>query len=192
MTQIKLNKDQIQKLVLSALGFVVLVYVYFNFFLGPLNRSRAAMEQSISDVQLKIGTSDSEMVRAKNLEREAGSATARYAALQALSPEGAPIAWFPPRIKSFFANQKIDKVVAKPDANGAAAPFKQPELADWGNYTWLIELPQADFNALGKAIAGLENTEPLLSITKLSIKSGTDDAQFQQTTLFVSTALMKR
>lgn len=192
MTQIKFNKDQIQKMVLSALGFIVLVYVYFNFFLGPLNRSRAAMERSIGDLQQKIGTSNSEMARAKNLESEAGSATARYAALQALSPEGAPIAWFPPRMKSFFANEKIDKAVAKPEANGVAASFKQPELADWGNYTWQIEVPQVDFNALGRAIAALENSEPLLSITKLNLKSGTDDAQYQQATLFVSDAIIKR
>ena len=38
--QAKLNKDQLKKLMLSAMGFVVLVYVYFTFFLGPLNASR--------------------------------------------------------------------------------------------------------------------------------------------------------
>ena len=41
----KLNKDQIQKIVLSALGFIALIYCYFNFFLGPLNKSRAVDEQ---------------------------------------------------------------------------------------------------------------------------------------------------
>ena len=33
MKSIKLTKDQIQKLALSAMGFAVLLYVYFSFFL---------------------------------------------------------------------------------------------------------------------------------------------------------------
>ena len=32
MNQFKLNKDQIQKIGLSAMGFVFLLYVYFSFF----------------------------------------------------------------------------------------------------------------------------------------------------------------
>ena len=47
MTLTKLNKDQIQKIVLSTLGFIGLIYCYFNFFLGPLNRSRETMSKTI-------------------------------------------------------------------------------------------------------------------------------------------------
>ena len=43
-----LTKDQIQKIILSALGFVALIYCYFNFFLGPLNKSRASMTATIA------------------------------------------------------------------------------------------------------------------------------------------------
>jgi hypothetical protein len=192
MTAIKISKDQIQKLALSTIGFLVLVYVYFSFFLGPLNKSRAAMEVTIADLQGKLGSSKTEMLRATNLEAEAGTATTRYAALQALCPEGAPIAWFPPRMKAFFANLHIDKATAKPDANGASVPFKQPELEAWSKYAWQIDLPQADFAMAGEAIAALENNEPLLTISKLSIKGGTEDAQFQAVTLSVNTAIMKR
>jgi len=192
MTTPKLTKDQIQKVALCAAGFVVLLYVYFGYFLGPLNRSRATMQGTIADLQGKLGGSKSELQRAANLETEASTATTRYAALQALSPEGAPIAWFPPRIKAFFANQQIDKATAKPDASGTGAPYKQPELEDWGKYTWLIDLPQADFAVAGKAIAELENTEPLLAVSKLSIRDGGENAEFQQITLSVNTAIMKR
>ena len=38
MNQPNLKKDQIQKMRSSAIGFVVLIYIYFSFFLGPLNR----------------------------------------------------------------------------------------------------------------------------------------------------------
>src|SRR5436853_6395566 len=160
----KLSKDQIKKLALSAMGFVVLLYVYFSFFLGPLQKIRDATLSQIADRQKKIDSSKSEVTKASALERQAKDAMARFAALKALTPEGAPIAWFPPRIKTFFASQQIDRAVARLESN---TNFKQNELAAWTKYNWLIELPQADFTALGASIAELESTQPLLAIYTL-------------------------
>ena len=187
--QVKLSKDQIQKLLLSAMGFVVLVYVYFSFFLGPLNGSRDAALAQIDEFQGKIANSKNELAKAAALEKQAEAATTRFAALKALSPEGAPIAWFPPRIKTFFANQEIDKASARLESS---AGYKETDLASWTRYSWLIELPQADFSTLGKAVAALENGEPLLSITRISVKALPEDPQFQQVALSASTAMVKR
>jgi hypothetical protein len=187
--QLKLSKDQIKKLMLSTMGFVVLVYVYFSFFLGPLNRSRDTMLAQIDELQGKVATSKSEMTKTSNLEKQADASTKRFAALKALTPEGAPIAWFPPRMKTFFANQEIDKATARLENSGA---YKETDLANWTRYNWLLELPQADFSTLGKAVAALENTEPLLSVTHISIKALPEDPQFQQITLTASTAMVKR
>ena len=189
MNQPKLSKDQIQKLGLSAIGFVALIYVYFSFFLGPLNKGRAAAEKTTADLQNKLASSKTEITKVTNLESQAATATSRFTALKALSPEGAPIAWFPPRMKLFFANQRIEKATVRPESNG---PYAQPELAEWQRYIWLIDLPQTDFATLGKALAELENTEPLLSIPRLSIKAAGDDPQFQQVSLSVHSAIMKR
>jgi hypothetical protein len=187
--QVKLSKDQIKKLGLSAVGFVVLVYVYFGFFLGPLNASRDTSLTQITDLQNKIANSKNELAKTSNLEKQADASTKRFAALKALSPEGAPIAWFPPRIKTFFGNLEIDKASARLENSVA---YKETDLANWMRYTWLVELPQADFSTLGKAIAALENTEPLLSISRISIKALPEDPQFQQITLTASTAMVKR
>ena len=187
--QIKLTKDQIQKLLLSGMGFVVLVYVYFSFFLGPLNRSRDSMLGQINDLQGKVAGSKSEMTKTTNLEKQALAATTRFAALRALSPEGAPIAWFPPRMRTFFANQGIDKATARMETSG---PYKEKDLENWARYTWIIDLPQADFSSLGSAIAALENTEPLLSVTRMNIKALPEDPQFQQVTVTANTAMVKR
>jgi hypothetical protein len=70
--------------------------------------------------------------------------------------------------------------------------FKQNELAAWTKYNWLIDLPQADFAALGKSIAELENTQPLLSITKLSIHVLPEQPQFQQVAIVATTVVEKR
>lgn len=189
LPKLNLNKNQIQKLALSAMGFVFLLYVYFTFFLGPLNKSRYSALAAIQDYQKKIDGSKSEIAKANSLERQAKDSTARFAALKALSPEGAPIAWFPPRMKLLFANQQIDKAVARLESNTG---FKQAELSTWTRYNWLIELPQVDFGSLGKTIAELENAEPLLSVTKLSIHTLPDQPQFQQVAIAATTVIDKR
>ncbi|MEY2525394.1 MAG: hypothetical protein QOE73_165 [Verrucomicrobiota bacterium] len=185
----KLKKDQIQKLALSAMGFVILLYVYFSFFLGPLNRSRSATLSKINDRQAQLSASKGDISKATNLEKQAAKATVRFKALKDLSPEGAPIAWFPPRIKGFFANQQIDKAFARLESSST---FKQTELAEWSKVNWVIDLPQADFVTLGTAIAELENSEPLLAITKIKIQTLPDQPQFQQVTLTASTTMQKR
>ena len=189
MNQPKLNKDQIQKIALSIVGFIALVYVYLNFFLAPLAKSRVNMQKTIADLNAKIEASKTQIPKASNLEKQASSATARYAAFQALSPEGAPIAWFPPRMKLFFANQQIDKATVKLEGSSA---FTQKELANWTRHSWQIDLPQTEFVTAGKAIAQLENTEPLLNITRFSMRAGTDNPQHQQVSLTASTAILKR
>jgi hypothetical protein len=189
MKKFKLSKDQIQKLAISTIGFVILLYVYFSFFLGPLNASRNAMTASINELQAKLGSSKNEMAKATNLENQARDATTRYAALTNASPEGAPIAWFPPRMKTFFSNQQIDKTTARLENN---VPYKEADLSGWMRYNWMLDLPSTDFSALGVAVAELENTEPLLSIHHLNIHALADDPQFQQVSLNVATAILKR
>jgi hypothetical protein len=185
----KFSKDQIKKLVLSAMGFIVLLYVYFTFFLGPLQKARTDTLAQIADRQKKIDTSKSEVNKAATLERQAKDAMARFAALKDLAPEGAPIAWFPPRMKTFFANQGIDRAVARLESN---TNFKQRELGYWMKFNWLIELSQCDFVALGKSIAELENTQPLLCVTKLSIHVLPEEPQYQQVGIAATTIIEKR
>lgn len=184
----KINKDQLQKILLSGIGFIALIYVYFTFFLGPLNKGRATAEASITDLQAKLASSKSEMAKAQTLAERAAVATGRFALLKAMSPEGAPIAWFPPRIRVLFANQQIEKITVRLENS---TPFKEAEMAEWNHYNWLIDLPQADFSTLGKAIVALENSEPLLAVTKVTIKAVGDDPQFQQVTLNATSTLRK-
>ena len=190
MTKVsKLSKDQVQKVILSVMGFCILLYVYFTFFLGPLNRSRMAMEQRMADLQGKLRNSNTELKRATGLERTVGNATSRYAAMEALTPEGAPIAWFPPRMKAFFADEKIDKVTAR--LGGSVDP-KEPELSAWSKYSWMVSLPEADYAALGKALADLENSEPLLWIERLTIKTQAEQPQYQQVDIVANHLIKKK
>jgi hypothetical protein len=185
----KPKKDQIKKLCLSIVGFIFLLYVYFTFFLGPLNRSRDVMLDKIKAIQSKLDASKEQMNKAVRFEQNAKSFTSRFAAIKGLNPQGAPIAWFPPQVRAFFANQQVDKAAAR--LEGSAA-FKQTELAGWMKYNWIIDLPQADYATLGRAIAELENTDPLLAITKLSIHTLPDQPQFQHIDLAAVNVIEKK
>ena len=129
------------------------------------------------------------MNKATKLEQNAKTATTRFAALRAVNAEGAPIAWFPPRMKAFFANEQIDKAVARLEGNSA---LKQDELSGWLRYNWVVDLPQADYGTLGKAIADLENAEPLLSVTRLSVHASPDQPQFQHIELAAANLIEKK
>jgi len=183
------NKEQTKKLMLGGLGLIALLYVYFSFFLGPLNKSRNAVESKIKDLQTKISTSKTEISKATKLEENAHTATLRYDTLRALSPDGAPIAWFPPRMKTFFASHQIDRVTTRLESSGT---FKEKELAGWNRYLWDIDLPQADFESLGRAFAQLENTNPLLSIKKLRIHAATDDPEMQKVVFTAATTINRK
>lgn len=189
MTKPNLNKDQIQKVILSLLGFAGLIYVYFTFFLGPLDRSATSMNATIADLQTKVATSKGEIAKEGKLEREAGSATSRFAELQSHTPEGAPIAWFPPRMRTFFADHQIDKATARLESS---EDYKEEDLNQWARYQWSVELPAAGFNELGKAIADLENAEPLFSVSHIKIHTLPDDPRNQVVDLGITTTLAKR
>ena len=182
----KLSREQIKKIVLGALCLIALLYVYFVFIIGPLNRSEAATQAKITELQGKTASSKTDIAKAGKLEESARAATGHYETLRALSPEGAPIAWFPPRIKTFFAEQHIDRATVRLDSTSAC---KEKELTAWSRSTWTVDLPQADFVTLGKAIAKLENSEPLLSIKKLTIHGSTETPEVQQIALSVSTLI---
>ena len=184
-----MNKDQTKKLMLGGLGLIALLYVYFSFFLGPLNKSRNGIQSKIKDLQSKISTSKAEISKATKLEETAHAATVRYDALRALSPDGAPLAWFPPRMKTFFTNHQIDRVTTRLESSGS---FKEKELAGWSRYLWDVDLPQADFESFGRAISQLENTNPLLAIKKLRIHAATEDPETQKVVFTAATIINRK
>lgn len=184
-----MNKEQKKKIVLGGLGLAALVYVYFSFFIGPLNRTRADIARHIGETQAKTASSKADIERARKIEQNARTSLERSAALRALNPDGAPIAWFPPRLRTFFASQQIDHATVRLEAS---APLKEKDLESWQRYRWLIELPQTDYHVLGKAVAELENKEPLLVVNRISIHSATAEPELQQVSLAAASLIEKR
>jgi len=81
MNKFKLSKDQIQKIGLSLTGLVFLLYIYFNFFLGPLNRSRNALAARRASERMDRALLERFAAATRGLDH-------RRQRLVALSPEG--------------------------------------------------------------------------------------------------------
>ena len=101
-------------------------------------------------------------------------------------PEGAPIAWFPPRIHAFFERHNLKGVNVRP---GSVEGGPDPLMHNFRNADWTIDIPQAGLTPLGIALAGLENEEKLLEITHLQITTLADSPEKQHVSMNVTTLL---
>ncbi len=181
----KVTKDQIQKMFLSSLLMVGLLYGYSEYLLGDLNRQERAATAALKDVEAKIAGAGSRIKRLKSMEEQSRDATERSAAVNALIPDGEPIAWFPPRAKAFFDRHNIREASVRLDRKEKPT---EPELAvTYSAFQWNIELPGVGFTPLGIALAGLENEEPLLEINRVQISTQPATPEQQRVTLGCAT-----
>ncbi len=176
----KLGKDEIQKLTLAGLMAIGVVYCYFTMLLGPLGKKEAAMRKSIADLGPKIEAAQKQIKRTQQLENQAPVSTATLESIDALIPEGAPVAWFPPRMVEFFKRQGIDKASTR-----LANEYVDKDYAGYRRIAWSVDLPKAEFVSAALAIAGLENEEPLIEVNNIQIDSIKDDPQYQHVLLSV-------
>jgi hypothetical protein len=181
----KLTKDQIQKIVLSSLLMCFLIYAYFTFLIGPLNTKATNNDAAIAALDAQLAQAKTKILRARNLQDEARKAGETLAQINEQIPEGAPIAWFPPRLRAFFDRHNIKDVTVK---IGNAQRATEPELAAFQNVTWVVDVPRANFVPLSIALAGLENEEMLLEINRLQINM-TDNLESQRITMNLNTLL---
>src|SRR5471032_1657821 len=184
--KIKLDKDQQKKVALSTMLLLGTIYCYFTFLLNPLRASEVAAEAESAGYAKKIAEADQKMRGFNSLKAQAAEAGELVAQVNAFIPTGAPIAWFPPRIRAFFDRQGLKGSVVRLRAT------ERPELElnkGFTSGTWIIDLPQTSFFPLGIALAGLENEEYLLEIVDLKIGARAETPEFQSVTLEAATLL---
>lgn len=170
----KLAKEEIQKLVLGLLLFFGLLYSYFDLLLGPLSKRQEATQQSIVALGPEIANAKAQIEKARQLEKNAVTADLVARQVDAMIPEGSPVAWFPPRMAEFFKKQGIDKTLTR--MNGES-PDK--ELPGFRKLIWGVDLPKVDFVPFAEALAALENEEPLFEIASLQIDASREDVESQ-------------
>lgn len=178
----KFDNDEIKKIILSSMLFIGVIYCYFTFLLGPLNRSEKLAHTSLSTIEPQMIEAKKQIAKTAELEKNAPAAQQKLEQIKKLIPEGAPVAWFPPRMADFFKRQGFDKAVTR--LNGEA---EEKDLTGFRKLTWAIDLPKVEFVPLGLALAALENEEPLLEVTNVTMDASKEEPQFQHATLIVST-----
>ena len=178
----KLGKDEIKKLALSTLLLVGLLYCYFSMLLGPLSQREARVRQEIKALTPQIETAKKQIALTKTLEAQEPANNEVLDQIRGLIPEGAPVAWFPPRLADFFKRQGIEKCTARLTNE---LPLK--DVPGFRKLVWSIDLPKVGFIPLAIALSGLENEDPLLEITNLQVESNSADPEYQHAVLTANT-----
>jgi hypothetical protein len=177
----KLDQEQIKRLFLSLLLLCALLYGYFAYLLGPLQQSVVAADNGINSTIPAISDDKKQIATTADLESKAPKATAFLTAIKNSIPDGEPIAWFPPKMADFFKARGIDKCTTNIVSE---SPDTMPGFK---RIIWTIDVPKIGFVPLGMAISTLENTEPLMTVTNVSIEAMREDAEYQHATLTVTT-----
>lgn len=177
----KLGKEEIQKLVLGLLLLVGVVYSYFDMLLFPQLKKQSGVEKNIASLKPEIAKAKAQIQRVQELEKSAPEKTKVVPQVEKLIPVGAPVAWFPPRIGDLFKKQGIDKVAAKMNNETA-----EKDLPGFRRINWTIDFPKVDFVGYARALATLENEEPLVAVTSLAIESAADDIETQRALITVN------
>jgi hypothetical protein len=134
--------------------------------------------KDIVSLKPEIAKAKEQIKRAKELEKAAPDKTQIVPQVEKMIPDGAPVAWFPTRIGEVFKKQGIDKVAAKLNTE---APEK--ELPGFRKILWTVDFQKVDFVAYARALAALENDEPLVAVTSLAIETSPEDIESQRALL---------
>lgn len=178
----KFGKEEIQKIVLSGILLIGLLYCYFSMLLGPLTTSETKAEKAIKELEPQIAEAQKQIKKTEAVKKQVPAANEVLDQLKATIPEGAPVAWFPPRMTEFFKQQGVDKSLTR-----LTNEFTEKDLPGFRRLVWSVDLPKVEFAALGIALAKLENEEPLLNVTNVSIEAVKEDPQYQHAILSVAT-----
>jgi len=177
----KLEQEQLKKIGICVAALAVLLYVYFAFLLGPLQDSEHKAVVGIASLEPQISGAKQQITKTAQLEKQAPQATAYLNSLRDTIPDGEPIAWFPPKMASFFRSKGIEKCTTH------LVSESSDSMPGFRKIVWAVDVPKVEFVPLGLAISSLENNEPLLTILNVSIDAIREDAQYQHATLILST-----
>ena len=177
----KLTKDQKQKLALGGMIVIGVIYVYFEFLLGPLRRAEQAAASATKALEPKIAVAKAQMKKVEELKAKQPAAKQYMAQIKAMVPDGSPIAWFPPRIVEFFKKHGVDRVTAR--LNNETV---EKDLTGFRRLNWGVEAPKANFITFATAVAALENGEPLIEIQSFEIEPLREDVGAQRSALILN------
>ena len=174
----KFRKEDVQKLALGLLLAIGVVYGYFSLLLGPLKRQQKSTMTSLSALEPEIKKAQADLERVKQIQAEAPKATATMAQIDAMIPEGAPVAWFPTVMGDFFKKQGVEKITTR-----MSSEVTEKDLAGYRRINWGVDVPRVDCLRFAASLAELENQELLVEIQGLTIESLKEEPEAQHVLL---------
>lgn len=180
----KLGKEEIQKIFLGVLVLIGVLYYYFSMLLGPLDKKEADAKAKIAQLTPQIDEANKTIKGAMPFEKKGTEATETLDQIKSLIPDGAPIAWFPPKIIDFFKRQGIEKTAVHLGGENT-----DKDLPGFKKLIWSLDIPRVDVVQLGIAIAALENEHPLIEINSLQIEDLKDNVQYQSAKITLTTTI---
>ena len=177
----KLGREEIQKIILAGLLVLAVVYSYFNLLLGPLSKRQALTQKSVAALGPEIAAAKAQIARTAEAEHAAPANMTATRQVTAMIPEGSPVAWFPPRVGEFFKKNGLEK-----SSTRLTSEYVEKEMVGFRRMSWSIDLPKVGFVPFARAVAALENEEPLLEINSLQLDASREDLEMQHALLTVS------
>ncbi len=183
----KLSKDNIQKIALSTLMLLFILYGYFSFLLDPLAQKGAIARKEMADLRPKLLAAKKQLNETNALEEQAPASQATLETIFNDIPNGSPIAWFPPMMTDFFKNQGINsrsiRLTREADAGATLPKFRR--------LSWVIELSEVQYSQFGQALAALENKMPLIQIEQIQMMPSTSNVETQNVNMTLSNLVKK-
>jgi len=177
----KPRKEDIQKIALGLLMGVGVVYGYFALLLGPLKRQQTSTVASIAALDPEIKKAQTDLERSKQMQLDAPKASSTLAQVDAMIPEGAPVAWFPTLVADFFKKQGVEKITTR-----LSSEVPEKELNGYRRINWGVDVPKVECLRFAASLAELENQELLLEVQGLSIEALKEEPEAQHVLLTVN------
>lgn len=180
----KLNKDQKQKIILGVMLMAGITYVTDDFLLTPLATERVALAKEMTTNEPIVRKMRGEIAKANALGLKSPEAKKTMTQIDAMIPDGSPIAWCPPKIVDSFKGHGIERVTAR-----MSNESPEKDLTGYRRLVWNIDIPQVHFATLAQALADFENSEPLFEFTGFDIQVQGERPDLQRSTLTVQNIL---
>jgi hypothetical protein len=177
----KLTKDQIQKIGLGAMMLVGVIYAYNEFLLSPLQQEQEVAKAALATLDPQVVAAKKQIAKTKTLEAKGPETDLLIKQVGDMIPEGAPVAWFPPKMTDFFKRQGIEKVAARMNNE-----FAEKDMPGFRRISWSLDVPGAEFVKLAAALSALENEEPLFEIHSVDVETNRESTQFQHITVNIN------
>ena len=180
------NKDQKQKMVLSAMMFIGLVYGFSRFLMTPLTTTEAQNEVAIGEMETKIEEAQKQIKIGRNSTETAANSVKTMESIEGMIPKEAAIAWFPPLVNQFFVKRGVPKVTLQLRSTDAV---QGEGLERFKYFAWDVSFPPSSFVTVVSALSELENEMPLLSVRAIKVDAVTGTPEEQRITCEFRTLL---